>query len=589
MDANAESSSLRASFQQPRDQVNRTSAALQGASMAFNNSYFQRKPVPGISDQGNGAMKAAVIADKIRRLAPASDDAIPASPEVGSVMDKIKIFSDNALSPIQYRNEVNGTKSHVSRPRSPQMIAATLAAERSATRTPNIDSMAGRERSPGNGGRLARKTLALDETTLEREQPAPKVESEPFNLPAPIPIRKISSKVPSMKALEANEEWHDCREHGSSDSDAILESAKGNNKVGRRHPTTTSGDHSRRGSLISQGDFASSQSGLRMPEGTLRSDSSGESLSVAAQWKPKLPPRAPASCQRDQLRIPLADQGILSRKTTRTSQRYDAESVTSASHGSLMDDYDTSARSKRTHYDPPYSNETSRVNEEFISDAMIASSLASSRTSSPAKVPPPLPPHRRSGSRSLLHPGTILRAESHRIPSPQKYLKQTLRDHPKSDDEAEQEKRHHRLTIIKHHPNKYHEGDRKRWRREITERQRKRYEGVWAANKGLWIFPDALSYRLRNKEQDILQDQLSEMVLNLVVRDIWSRSRLPSHVLEQIWDLVDGSSIGMLSREEFVVGMWLIDQQLKGHKLPVKVADSVWESIRYVSDIKFGR
>jgi hypothetical protein len=46
-----------------------------------------RKPVPEVSDRGNGAMKAAVMADKTRRLAPASDDAIPASPEVGSVMD----------------------------------------------------------------------------------------------------------------------------------------------------------------------------------------------------------------------------------------------------------------------------------------------------------------------------------------------------------------------------------------------------------------------------------------------------------------------------------------------------------------------
>lgn len=552
--------------------------------MAFNNSYLQRKPVTGVSDQGNGAMRAAVIADKTRRLPPASDDGIPASPEVSvnSVMDKIKIFSDNALSPIQYRNEVNRAKSHVSRPQTPQKIAATLAAERSGTRTPNIDSMAGRERSPGNGGRLGRKTLVLDEASLEREHYAPKAESEPVNLPAPIPIWKISTRAPSMKALEASEEWHDCREQDSSDSDVVLESIRGSNHVGRHNPTTTSGDPSRRGSLIPEGGFASSQSGLRRPEGSLRSYGSGESLSVAAEWRPKLPPRPPCD----------SDQSDISRKTTRASQRSDAESVTTASYESLVDGYDppAPAPSKRSHYDPPYSNETSRVNEEFLSDAVIASSLASSRTPSPTKVPPPLPPHRRSGSRSLLHPGTILRAESHRIPNPQKYLKQTLRDHPKSDDEAEKEKKYHRLTIIKHHPNKYHEGDRKRWKKEITERQRKRYEGVWAANKGLWIFPDALSYRLRNKEQDVPQNlQPSEMVLNLVVREIWSRSRLHSHILEQIWDLVDGCGIGMLSREEFVVGMWLIDEQLKGHKLPVKVPDSVWESVRYVSAIKFGR
>lgn len=76
------------------------------------------------------------------------------------------------------------------------------------------------------------------------------------------------------------------------------------------------------------------------------------------------------------------------------------------------------------------------------------------------------------------------------------------------------------------------------------------------------------------------------MVLNLVVREIWSRSRLPAAVLEQVWDLVDQQQIGLLTKEEFVVGMWLIDQKLKGRKLPVKVPDSVWDSVRYVTGIK---
>jgi hypothetical protein len=76
------------------------------------------------------------------------------------------------------------------------------------------------------------------------------------------------------------------------------------------------------------------------------------------------------------------------------------------------------------------------------------------------------------------------------------------------------------------------------------------------------------------------------MVLNLVVREIWSRSRLPEAILGQVWDLVDHQHIGLLIREEFVVGMWLIDQFLKGHKLPVKVRDSVWDSVRHVAGIK---
>jgi hypothetical protein len=69
-------------------------------------------------------------------------------------------------------------------------------------------------------------------------------------------------------------------------------------------------------------------------------------------------------------------------------------------------------------------------------------------------------------------------------------------------------------------------------------------------------------------------------VLNLVVKEIWMRSRLPDHVLEEVWDLVDGRGVGRLCKEEFVVGMWLIDQRLKGRKLPFKVSDSVWMSVR---------
>lgn len=76
-----------------------------------------------------------------------------------------------------------------------------------------------------------------------------------------------------------------------------------------------------------------------------------------------------------------------------------------------------------------------------------------------------------------------------------------------------------------------------------------------------------------------------EMVVNLVVQDIWSRSHLPNHVLERVWNLVDGQNIGLLTRAEFVVGMWLIDQQLRGHKLPAVVPDSVWASVTRVPGI----
>lgn len=135
------------------------------------------------------------------------------------------------------------------------------------------------------------------------------------------------------------------------------------------------------------------------------------------------------------------------------------------------------------------------------------------------------------------------------------------------------------MHLIHKHPHKHHEGDRKRWRREVTEKERKRYEGVWASNKGLLIPPG----RGNGGER---RPQPAEMVLNLVVREIWSRSRLPAAILGQVWELVDHQRVGLLTKEEFVVGMWLIDQQLKGHKLPTKVPESVWDSVRYVTGIR---
>jgi len=46
--------------------------------------------------------------------------------------------------------------------------------------------------------------------------------------------------------------------------------------------------------------------------------------------------------------------------------------------------------------------------------------------------------------------------------------------------------------------------------------------------------------------------------------------------------LVDRGQKGALSREEFCVGAWLIDQALKGKKVPTKVEESVWESVRVI-------
>ncbi|CAA22603.1 autophagy/CVT pathway ENTH/VHS domain protein Irs4 [Schizosaccharomyces pombe] len=106
----------------------------------------------------------------------------------------------------------------------------------------------------------------------------------------------------------------------------------------------------------------------------------------------------------------------------------------------------------------------------------------------------------------------------------------------------------------------------------IDENRRKLYEGLWAANKG---------YLLSKSEYS----KPNDLICNIVVRELWSRSGAPTSVLAKIYDLVDRHHTGVLGRDEFIVGMFLIDQYLKGRKLPLKVPDSVWLSSKRMGDM----
>ncbi|RYP26035.1 hypothetical protein DL768_011845 [Monosporascus sp. mg162] len=230
-----------------------------------------------------------------------------------------------------------------------------------------------------------------------------------------------------------------------------------------------------------------------------------------------------------------------------------------------------------------------------LTNAIMAGSLANSRLT-PSKPPQkalPTPP-------------------STRRPTPR--LRQTLRQPPsKSDDEGARRYHHHhraKKAFGKSKKHAHHEGQRKRWREEITARERKRYEGVWASNRGYLLdkAPDNARPnpdRNQNRSQSQSQNQGPktprrdgpsgaaeagnnnkqppgedgrDLVANVVVRDIWARSRLPFDELAEVWDLVDRRERGALDKTEFVVGMWLIDQRLRGRKIPRKVGDSVWWS-----------
>lgn len=157
----------------------------------------------------------------------------------------------------------------------------------------------------------------------------------------------------------------------------------------------------------------------------------------------------------------------------------------------------------------------------------------------------------------------------------------------------------------------------------VSEIERKRYEGVWVSNKGLYINkvltklqgvnydnmnedevlkvesnvnPSMQAAKLSSKninhEISSLDDfnqfhsldlvEPDQLILGSVVKRIWLRSRLPHETLEQIWNLVDYRKDGTLNKPEFIVGMWLVDQCLYGRKLPKVVSNQVWSSLENI-------
>lgn len=231
------------------------------------------------------------------------------------------------------------------------------------------------------------------------------------------------------------------------------------------------------------------------------------------------------------------------------------------------------------------SSSTPHLPIDSLSDAIMAGSLASARhtpMSDTRTPPPPVPPTRRSK-------GSGPSGSQSRRTSPHR-MKRTLRQ-PISlsdDEEARRPQNQHHRKGLNRKKHAHHEGSRSRWREEITEREKKRYEAVWASNRGRFLVaPQQQGGSGSLPVRDERYEALSECVANVVVRDIWSRSRLPEMELAEVWDLVyarrPGAASGVhaaLSKQEFVVGMWLIDQRLRGRKIPTRVSQSVWDSAK---------
>ncbi|CRG83986.1 Increased rDNA silencing protein 4 [Talaromyces islandicus] len=561
-------------------------AALQGANIAFSAHKLQSDS-SNVSHNSSKATRAVVSADRTKRAERHSEDDNGSDmPEDGFVTDRIKQFSKTS-TPASMRSPNRG--GHLAaKDASIPIQAASLAAARSASRTPQS----------------ARPTPSVSPIRIHPTgEPkdgiprTPKVERSPSRiskpLPAPVPVRKPQGVVDSLAKITDEDKY---RASSASSTQWSSPTLAVETTRALRSPTVRKVVNDRPSSAVSTHVPVEKPSNPPIP--TRKEVQSGRhdrkpapavpkprrtaTVTDEEPPKPALPPRTAT--------LSLEDDGHTSsssaaeEKTNSSRRRVRSTSVsTRSSHNTSSSDQvrvpnhaQGSAR--------PGASDANRMSTAALADAIVASSLASSRAVSPLKVPPPpLPPNRRARSRSLLHPTDMFKGEPQRkTPSPPKGLRQTLRDPSKSDDE--EAKRRGGRHLIRHHPHKYHEGDRKRWRQEIPERERKRYEGVWAANKGLCVPPQAVMSQLFPLLPSSVV--LSDMVVHLVVRDIWSRSRLPSYTLEGIWNLVDHYGIGLLSREEFVVGLWLIDQSLKGHKIPLKVPDSVWESVRHAPGLK---
>lgn len=66
-------------------------------------------------------------------------------------------------------------------------------------------------------------------------------------------------------------------------------------------------------------------------------------------------------------------------------------------------------------------------------------------------------------------------------------------------------------------------------------------------------------------------------------RGIFLKAKLPTDVLSQIWALSDRENRGQLSRDEFVIAMFLIQGSIQGaiKQLPQQVPQTLWDQVKY--------
>lgn len=560
-------------------------AALQGASRAYvrNTPASNSKPPSNTLGGGDGALSAARGAGRILRVN--SDVAMQASGNSGAVSSPDASASCTSQSPRhteqsrerselvslrQRLNQLHRTTSGSLQPpavpdsqlRSPSRIAATLAASRSMNSSP-----ANLSKSHSSPSILATN----NKHPVDSERPLTSRNSFMMDRDVQKDVLDTSHIPPTNALIGVFEQ--------AGQQAAPKKKAKpmpAPVSVAKAPPPPILSPRPIRGQPLSIRPLGPSQVSQSLP--------SSEPISIP-------PPKKRAKPER------LASDEVVSGNTVISASR-----EVSYSEGNVMQPPARRSRPATSHAEGrTQASARAAATIDAMANAIVASSLASSRAGSPAKHDtailssdyPPVPPPRRGGTNHSLfhiHHHSPVSSHTKRTPSPQKILRQTMRKPPKSDEDDDPNmERATKRRFPKKHPNKHHEGDRKRWRDKVTERERKRYEAVWASNKGLFALPD-VNFSPPPKGPIVpqysgasaasrTQPDMSNVVVNIVVRDIWSRSRLGDDILEEVWDLVDRSGKGYLCKEEFVVGLWLIDQRLKGRKLPSRVGDSVWATV----------
>ena len=548
--------------------TNNNGAALKGASLAFGKppSEPSINPKPRIDNTYRGINGALAAANKASPKTPASRNASMSRWEVeeqrlgnhptggsnasgyAGDLDRIQ----QSLSQLDHGKHSflqppspGPDKSH-----SPSLIAATLAASRSASVTPN----------PTRQQQLSPAVLKRH-SSFTRRSPGR----------SPSSMRDLSSKESEDHVLDTSSIPPTTSLIGIFEQNAAPQ--KRNKPTFRRSATSAtirpspSPDRSSPARARSPKPLITETS--KPPEIKSPKPSFGRpTLTNPKQIEPRPPPpaRKPSLPTSKPIPIPRAQPA---------QAEEEEDDASSNDSFVLASDYKPSWRAALQNQNRRLTSHSGHsINTvDSLANAMVASSLASSRAASPAKslqsnLYPPPPPLRRSPRKHLFHNSK----EMSRTPSPAKQqgvLRATLRKPKAEEDDEGEARRKKKAHLMKKHPNKHHEGDRKRWRDEVTERERKRYEAVWASNKGLYTAPG-----------------FEGSVCNLLVKDIFSRSRLHTDVLEELYSLIDRKRNGGLERDEFVVGLWLIDQRLKGRKLPIRVSDSVWRSVSTLGGIK---